>query len=312
MNETEQFRRYLEIERQASPHTVEGYLRDLRQFGEIVADDPDFAGWLAVTPDEARTYLAALFTRGEAKSSIQRKLSSLRSFYRYLLREGKIGASPFAAIVTPRKERKLPEILSVSGIDRLTAAVGEHWREAAANGAARDAESAEFAAARDLAMIELLYSAGMRVGEAVALNYADLDLANGAVRVHGKGKKERLGLLGGPAIEAIRAYLPLRRRTGAGREPEAPVFVNHLGGRLTARSFQRALKPYLLRAGLPPDITPHKLRHSFATHMLDAGADLRSIQEMLGHEELSTTQIYTHVSSARMLETYRKAHPRSK
>ncbi len=312
MNETELFHRYLKTERQASPHTIAGYLRDLRQFGEIIAGDPDYAAWDTVTPDEARTYLAALFARGEAKSSIQRKLSSLRSFYRFLLREEKIDTSPFAALAAPRKDRKLPEILSVSGIDRLTAAVHTHWQEAAAAGTARDEASAAFAAARDLAMIELLYSAGMRISEAVSLNYADLDLAGGIVRVHGKGKKERLGLLGHPAAEAIRRYLPLRRHTGAGRAPEDPVFVNLRGGRLTARSFQRALKPYLLRAGLPPDITPHKLRHSFATHMLDAGADLRSIQEMLGHEELSTTQIYTHVSSARMKETYRRAHPRSK
>ncbi len=305
------FCRYLRAERQASDHTIAGYRRDIGQFAALVAGDPDFDNWAEVDADQARTFLFELHQRGDSKSSMQRKLSALRSFFRYLQREERVGGNPFLRIAAPRRERRLPQILSVNAVDRLTRAVGEHWRAAAESGTAKSDESAAFAAARDLAMVEVIYSAGLRVGEAVALNYGDVDLSGGVVRVTGKGRKERLGMLGGAAIRALRAYWPYRTAAGGERTQDAPLFLNRFGERLTARSFQRNLKEYLLRAGLPPDLTPHKLRHSFATHLLDAGADLRSVQELLGHENLSTTQIYTHVSTARMKEVYAQAHPRA-
>ena len=161
-------------------------------------------------------------------------------------------------------------------------------------------------------MIEVIYSGGLRISEAVGINLKDLDIFSGTVIVHGKGKKERLCALGRPARTALRNYQQQRRQRPVENTPSAPLFVNHNGGRITPRSFQRNLKAYLQAAGLPPDFTPHKLRHSFATHLLDAGADLRSVQEMLGHANLGTTQIYTHVSTERLKEAYRKAHPRAK
>lgn len=311
MNSLEAFCRYLAAERQASPHTVANYRRDVAQFAQLVMGDGGFDAWQTIGTDQARTFLFELHQLGESKSSIQRKLSALRSFFRFLMREKRVKVNPFFRISAPKKERKLPEIMSVNAIDRLTAAVGQYWKDAAAAGTARSDDSAEFAAARDLALVEVIYSAGLRISEAVGLDYGDVDLSGGVARVRGKGKKERLGMLGGAAVRAVRSYLPKRRGVGAGHEGAAPLFVNKFGARLTARSFQRNLKEYLIAGNLPPDFTPHKLRHSFATHLLDAGADLRSVQELLGHENLSTTQIYTHVSTARMKEVYAAAHPRA-
>lgn len=305
------FSAYLTSERQASAHTVAGYGRDIRQFARLVRGDEAFDDWTGVDKEDARTFLFELNQAGESKSSIQRKLSAMRSFFRYLEREGKVRVNPFGAVRAPKKERNLPQILSVNAVDLLTRAVVEHWREAEAAGLTAGEGAAEFASARDLALVEVIYSAGLRISEAVGLDYGDIDLSGGVATVRGKGKKERLGMLGGAAVRALRAYLPLRSGHGASREAAAPLFVNRFAERLTARSFQRNLKNYLLRANLPPDLTPHKLRHSFATHLLDAGADLRSVQELLGHENLSTTQIYTHVSTARMLEAYSGAHPRA-
>jgi len=305
------FLQYLEIERNMSRHTVAAYCRDIRQFAELTAGDPEFDGWASVDADQARTFMFELFQHEESKRSIQRKLSAMRSFFRYLEREKLVPSNPFRQVSPPKQDRNLPQIMSVEAVDRLVRAVGNFWQTAAANGTAASDDSAAFAMARDRAMIETIYSAGMRISEAVGLNYGDLDLGAGIARLRGKGKKERLGMLGGSAVRAIRDYYPLRHAAGGERLPESPLFLNRFGERITARSFQRNLKNYLLEAGLPPDLTPHKLRHSFATHMLDAGADLRSIQELLGHENLSTTQIYTLVSSARMREVYGAAHPRS-
>lgn len=307
----DEFCDYLLSERQASEHTVSSYRCDIQQFAEWVRHDVDFNNWSSVTLDEARTFLYELHQRNESKSSTQRKMSALRSFFRYLNRAEKAPSNPFAAVRSPKKERPLPKVMSVEAVDRLVAAVKKHWQNSLAEGIAKSEESAALGEARDCAMVEAIYSAGMRISEAVGLNYGDVDLSGGVAKLSGKGKKERLGMLGDAAIRAIRAYLPVRRLTGAGRENDAPLFVNRFGNRLTARSFQRKLKDYLLAADLPPDFTPHKLRHSFATHLLDNGADLRSVQELLGHEDLSTTQIYTHVSTARMKEAYANAHPRS-
>ncbi len=302
---------YMLSERQASEHTVSGYRRDILQFAEWIRHDLNFNDWPEITSDEARTFLFELHQRNESKSSAQRKMSAMRSFFRYMVCSGAVLSNPFAGIRSPRKEKKLPLVIGVDAVDRLINAVRSHWRNSVETGRAKSEESAFLGETRDCAMIEAVYSAGMRISEAVGLDYGDMDLSAGVVKLKGKGKKERLGMLGESAVAAIRAYFPARRQTGAGRNNDDPLFVNRFGERLTARSFQRKLKDYLLEAELPPDFSPHKLRHSFATHLLDNGADLRSVQELLGHENLSTTQIYTHVSIARLKESYAKTHPRA-
>jgi len=306
------FIRYLEIERNASPHTVDAYRRDIAEFGLRIRDDENFSDWTNVDHDQARTFVMKLFDAGDSKRSVQRKLSSLRSFYRFLIKHEQMTDNPFSGLAPIKSDKPLPVVMSISDIDRLIAGVRTYWQSAAASGLSKSEDSAEFAEARDTAMIELIYSGGLRISEAVGLNLGDVDLNNKLVLVRGKGKKERLAAVGTPCCSALRAYYPRRRSVGAERAVDAPLFVNRFGSRITARSFQRNLKNYLMTAGLPPDFTPHKLRHSFATHLLDAGADLRSVQEMLGHENLSTTQIYTHVSAERMRQVYKNSHPRAK
>ena len=307
------FLRYLRAERNASEHTAAAYSRDILEFvTRVRGGDESFNDWAGVDRDDAKIFLVKLHEAGDGKRSMQRKLSAMRSFFRYLVRSELVKENPFLRLPPVKADQPLPLVMSISQIDRLTAAVDGYWRQALAAGIPKSEESAVFSAARDLAMIEVIYSGGLRISEAVGLNYGDIDLIGGVAKVRGKGKKERLAVLGRPAERALRAYLKLRAGLGAGRAPGSPVFLNQAGERLTPRSFQRNLKNYLLTAGLPPDLTPHKLRHSFATHLLDAGADLRSVQEMLGHENLSTTQIYTHVSAERMKEVYKEAHPRAK
>ncbi len=313
MSQLEKFLRYLAIEKQSSSHTIDGYRLDIQQFIALMANgDENFDDWNKFDRDDARSYLQELHKLKLAKNSISRKLASVRSFYKYMLIEGVVSNNPFTRLPAQGRERKLPQVMSLSAIETLLTGVRKYWIYQARHGLAKNDGLAAFAAARDQALVEVLYSGGLRIGEAVGLNFADLDLLSGTVLVHGKGKKERLCALGRPARSALRNYLQ-QRRTRSGHEgPSAPIFINRNGGRLTARSFQRNLKEYLQTAGLPPDFTPHKLRHSFATHLLDAGADLRSVQEMLGHADLGTTQIYTHVSTERLKEAYRKAHPRAK
>jgi integrase/recombinase XerC len=242
---------------------------------------------------------------------VRRKVSSLRSFARFLVREGLLPGNPFAGLQSAPVSRRLPKVLSVAQVDRLLAAPAAYWQRAAADSPeAQDA--ADFAAKRDAALLEVIYSGGLRVSEAVGMDISHIDFLSSTFTVRGKGRKERLCALGAPAQQALKAYFDARRRRGLGsRQARGPVFLNQKGGRLSARSVQRSLKRYLAEADLPPDCTPHKLRHSFATHLLDAGADLRSVQELLGHASLSTTQIYTHVSAERLKEVYAKAHPRA-
>ena len=307
------FIRYLRDERSASEHTIESYSLDIRQFVQLMRDGrPDFDAWSEVDQMDARTFLVRLHESEIGKTSILRKMSSLRSFFRFLLREETVTANPFVGIASPKKDATLPLVMSLNGIDRLAAAVGTYWENASRLEVASSPGHAQFAAARDRAMIEVIYSGGLRISEAVGLNFGDIDFIGGVAKVRGKGKKERICMLGKTSLQALRAYLKICSGRGMSRRTEAPVFLNRFGERITARSFQRNLKNYLAEAGLPPNMTPHKLRHSFATHMLDAGADLRSVQELLGHKNLSTTQIYTHVSTERMKDTYRKAHPRAK
>ncbi len=293
-----QFLRHLQIERAASPHTVKGYREDLGAFAEFFADaqgvsaEPE-----TITPQELRGFLTALHNAGYAKTSIARKLASLRSFYRYGMREGWAESNPARALRNPRKARKLPHFLSDADIEKLLGAP----------------DATTTLGLRDRAILETLYSAGLRVSELVDLSDADLDLAQGVLRARGKGRKERLAPLGSYAVAAIEAWLvkrKLHQKEEQGRG--APVFVNRFGRRLTTRSVGRMLEKYLQATGLDRRTSPHTLRHSFATHLLDRGADIRSVQELLGHKSLVTTQIYTHVSTASLRRAYEQAHPRAR
>ncbi len=304
------FVQYLEGEKNASDHTIENYLMDLRQF---IAQQwgaearPPFQ-WGEVDRFAARRFLAGFQKSGCAPATARRKLSALRSFFRFLVREELAKSNPIAGLVMPRRIRKLPKVFSVEEVGRLLAAP---LREEPNSGNA----FARCARLRDAAMLEILYSAGMRLSELTGLREDHVDLLSGIIRVRGKGKKERLCPLGGPATKALRAYLDAREAylaaEGRGRRG-APLFLNKSGGPLTPRSVERMMKKYLIAAGLDASRSPHALRHSFATHLLDAGADLRSVQELLGHASLSTTQIYTHVSIERLKDVYEKAHPRAR
>ena len=307
----ERFRDYLANERNASPHTVEAYTADIAEFALRIREDENFDDWAKVDRDQARAFVMMLHDNGDSKRSIQRKLSAMRSFFRFLIREEVVRGNPFTRMPGIKADRPLPEVMNISEVERLINAVAKYWNDAVAEERSRP-QDAEFAAARDGAIVELIYSGGLRISEAMGANYGDVDWGRCVLLVRGKGKKERLAPIGTPALQALRRYLPFRRDAGGGRDNASPLFLNRFGERLTPRSFQRNMKSYLIEAGLPPDLTPHKLRHSFATHLLDAGADLRSVQELLGHKNLSTTQVYTHVSAERMKNVYRKAHPHAK
>jgi len=301
----EGFGSYLADERRFSPRTVLAYRTDLsrftdfweREFGEGPAGKTrlDRIDGLAV-----RSYLAALHRSGLKNRSIARHLSTLRSFFRWACREGHLEKNPATALAAPRAPRALPRALSLSDTETLLAA-GEE----------------DFLPERERALFELLYASGLRVSEAAGLDLEDVDLSSRVLRVVGKGSRERLVPFGEQAGEALRAYLPVRatlRRASAGaggRDSGEPLFVNRRGGRLTTRSMARLLKRRLRAAGLPADISPHALRHTFATHLLEAGADLRAIQELLGHASLSTTQKYTHLDAAHLDAVYRHAHPKA-
>ncbi len=305
---------HLRGERDASPHTVAAYLGDLRQFVDATwgaAAHPPLP-WSTCDRYAARRFLIGLHRAGDSPSTVARKASSLRTLFRFLLREMIVTSNPFRGVHLPRRERRLPSVLSVADVGRLLDAPARlaEPRLAATTDPARR-RWIEYAAARDRAILELLYSTGLRIGECVGLRASQVDDLSGIVRVIGKGRKERICPLGRPALRALREALALRDAMFPTLQgPAAPLFVNRHGGRLTARSIQRILKPCLAAAHLPAHVTPHTLRHSFATHLLDAGADLRSVQELLGHASLSTTQLYTHVSIERLREVYERAHPR--
>jgi len=299
-----QFIRYLSVEKNASPHTCRCYRRDLEGFEEFLK-----SSGTALSPSgeveiervnriDIRKYLSFLH-RKNRKSSIARKISSLRSFFKYLVREQVIPFNPAKGVSTPKVERTLPTSLTVDEAFRLM--------ESPKSTPEISSEGSRGKGLRDRAILELLYSSGLRVSELVGLNSGQLDLDLGIVRVMGKGRKERIVPVGAKAIEALGAYLGER----AVLKGDEPIFVNSSGGRLTARSVGRLMKKYTRHSGIFRKVSPHSLRHTFATHLLDAGADIREIQEMLGHSSLSTTQRYTHVSTGRLMEVYDKAHPRS-
>ena len=291
----DEFLGYLHAERDASPLTIRNYSADIAAFATWFEEKhKQPCAWVPVDSFHLRGYLVYLTERQFDRATIHLKMSALRSFFKWLVRTERVKLNPLVGLTLPKKARKLPKFLTIQQVEALL--------EAPLKG---DAKS-KLATWRDKAILETLYSAGLRIHELVQLNDEDMDVLGEVVRVRGKGKKERLAALGGPAIETLQKYLEVRARSARG-----PLFVNRFGGRMTARSMQRMLKKYLVAAGLDPSLTPHKLRHSFATHMLDAGADLRSVQELLGHANLSTTQIYTHITPERLKKVYEKAHPRA-
>ncbi len=310
------FMQYLAAERDASSHTTYSYLLDLTQFAALTWGDQARSPypWGDTDRFAARRFMVELQKTGLSPASCGRKLSGLRSFYTYLVRESVIPNNPFAGLLLPKKGKRLPAILSKGEVERLLNAPLAMAKEEAPPKQPRPRLFKEYAAARDMAVLEVLYSTGMRVSELTGMDEKNVDPYSGAVKVAGKGKKERLCLLGGPAQRALRAAVEGRDRYWAawGRKgtPTA-LFLNRSGTRLTARSVERLLKTYLDYCGLQRSYSPHTLRHTFATHMLDAGADLRSVQELLGHASLSTTQIYTHISVERLKEVYEQAHPRA-
>lgn len=310
----QRFISYLRNTKNMSEHTVSSYGIDICQFAALcLKKDPlnEDVDWDSVSVYDARNFIVDLQDAELSKTSIQRKLSGLRSFFRYLVRDCRTKNNPFSGLTGPKKQKSLPKYMTVSEVGKLLDAPAVFWRDALASGYARDEASADFQTKRDTAMLEIIYSGGLRISECTGLNMSDIDLYSGVMKIRGKGKKERLGAIGDPAARALRNYLIIRRSMFSDNRPESPVFLNQQGTRFTDRSFQRNFKLYLTTAGLPADMTPHKLRHSFATHLLDAGADLRSVQELLGHANLSTTQLYTHISSERMRAVYLQAHPRA-
>lgn len=310
------FVRYLEVERNASRHTVSAYLQDLRQFAEFVWEEkaPPYE-WSTVDRFHARRFLMVFQKSGSAPTTTGRKLASLRAFFRHLQREEQVAANPFSGLHGPKQPRQLPDVLSVDEIDRLLAAPMKIYERETATEAKREPHPKglqRYFALRDRALLEVLYSTGARVSEVAAMTQKALDLLGGVVVVRGKGKKERLCPLGGPATRAIREALQEADAIwpSAGKQI-VPLFRNKRGEPLTPRSIERMMKKMLAEASLSSEFSPHALRHSFATHLLDAGADLRCVQELLGHASLSTTQIYTHVSIERLKEVYQDAHPRA-
>ncbi|WP_372797001.1 tyrosine recombinase [Pontiella sp.] len=308
------FVKYLEAEKNASEHTVSNYLIDIRQFCEIVWGETATApfNWKIADRFAARKFLVFFQKLEMAPTTTGRKLSALRSFYKFLLREEYVDQNPFSGLNLPKKGNYLPQILSVNEVGRLLDAPAHVQEQQAPSSNPKVKFWREYMVARDSAILEMLYSTGMRINELVQLPEERIDLLSGVARVRGKGKKERLCPLGSPATRALMKNLELRENVWlleGKKDVRSPVFLNKNGGPITARSIERMMKKYVLFCGLNAELTPHSLRHSFATHLLDAGADLRSVQELLGHASLSTTQIYTHVSIERLKEVYQLAHP---
>jgi len=325
----QEFLNYLKFEKRFSEHTAKCYEADLRQFGEYLigasvcspsVDEhislshtkPGEAGvatavathtdvgvdqlLLSVETAVVRAYLAFLNEKQYSKATIARKLATLRSFYKFLVKRSQLGSNPVAAVRTPKQDKKLPRFLEYEEVKRLLETPPmNNWL-----------------GARDRAILETLYSTGIRVSELVALNMDDVDFLGEVVHVRGKGKKERISPIGSSALQVIQHYMEFRNKRAQSNSnfDSKVLFVNKHGRRLSTRSVRRKMDKYLKMAGLDPAISPHTLRHSFATHMLNNGADLRSVQELLGHQSLSTTQIYTHLTTKKLKEVYESAHPR--
>ena len=325
----QEFLNYLKYEKRFSVHTAKCYEADLKQFGEFLigtsergpsADEPislsstkaGEAGpatavatqtnvnvdrlMLSVQTAAVRTYLAFLNDKQYSKATIARKLATLRSFYKFLVKRNQLGSNPVVAVRTPKQDKKLPRFLEYDEVKKLLETPPMN----------------SWLGARDRAILETLYSTGIRVSELVALNMDDVDFLGEIVHIRGKGKKERISPIGSSALQVIQHYMEFRnkRAQSSSNFDSKVLFVNKHGGRLSTRSVRRKMDKYLKMAGLDPEISPHTLRHSFATHMLNNGADLRSVQELLGHQSLSTTQVYTHLTTRKLKEVYENAHPR--
>ena len=307
--------------RDSSPNTRRSYETTVAAYlGWLAAHGAD---WRAPGRSVLRAYLAEL-TAGHARSSVAQRLAALRSFYRWSARNDLVPGDPWGVISTPRLPRRLPRVLEVHQVEALLAVVDEDLDriDAAGGGTTgmgrgrHDPDLARAIALRDRALVETAYAAGLRISELAAAELGNLDLRNGQLRVLGKGRKERIGLIGAPAREALRTYLgegrPVLARRATGRPDTEALFLNHLGRPLGVRGLRGRLDRLRRAAGLPEGVSPHTLRHSFATHLLEGGADLRVVQELLGHESLATTQVYTHVSPVRLRDAYRDAHPRAR
>jgi len=320
-----EFLSYLSFERRFSQHTAKCYGADLRQFGDFLAEKATgqtqtyteghadsgapsataLATQTTVKTDQllteadvnsVRAYMALLNEQQYSKATIARKLATLRSFYKFLVKRGRIASNPVTAVRTPKQEKKLPRFLEYEEVKRLLETPSmDNWL-----------------GARDRAILETLYSTGIRVSELVGLNMDDIDFLSEVVHIRGKGKKERVMPIGSSALQVIQYYMEFRNKRAQNNSnfDSKVLFVNKHGRRLSTRSVRRKMDKYLKMAGLDPSISPHTLRHSFATHMLNNGADLRSVQELLGHQSLSTTQVYTHLTTRGLKEVYDKAHPR--
>jgi integrase/recombinase XerC len=290
------FLQHLGVEKDASPYTVKSYNEDLTQaidyFEQHIA--PEVAP-RQITARHVRAWIAHLVDAGFARATIARRLAALRSFFRFLCRQGELSLNPAHGLRGPRQEKRLPKVLDSEQIVSLVESPPDDGP----------------LGLRDRAILEVLYSAGMRVAELAGLNLEDLDLEGGMATARGKGRKERLVLLGPPAVNALQEWLAVRQTVAPKAASQTAVFLNKWGTRLTTRSIGRLLEKYVRQTGVGSDISPHTLRHTFATHLLDGGADIRAVQELLGHKSLGTTQIYTQVSTQRLRDSYDKAHPRA-
>jgi integrase/recombinase XerC len=288
----EEFFRFLEVERNVSPRTLIAY----RQALEAFRTHKNVRPWRDCQADDFRDYLFDLMKKGQARSYIRLQFSAFRTFFRFLVERKNLASDPVRQLQLPKADKKLPLVLTAKQLDELLSAPLRVAKHRAAPG---------WMPLRDVAIMELFYSSGLRLGELASLNVADLDVYTESVRVLGKGRKERVCPVGAPALEAVSHY------RAAANVQTGPLFINKLRRRISPRSIWLILKRYLRHTSIPIAVSPHKLRHSFATHLLDGGADLRSVQALLGHASLSTTQIYTHVTVERLKKAYGEAHPRA-
>ncbi len=286
------FADHLRDERRLSPHTLSNYLRDLDGVAAYCKSE-NITAWLQLRPEQVRLYSARLHQRGLSGRSIQRALSSLRSFCRYLIRQGVLSSNPAQDIRAPRSPQKLPHSLDVDRIQTLLDVKPDDWLSR-----------------RDVTMLELTYSSGLRLAELVGLDLQHIDLQQAEVRVLGKGSKTRIIPIGAKAVELLKLWLPVRSHHC--RNDEQALFINRNGTRLGARSVQQRFRRWAIRQGLDSRLHPHALRHSFATHLLESSGDLRAVQELLGHANLSTTQVYTHLDFQHLAQVYDQAHPRAR
>lgn len=291
----DEFLRFMEVERSASPRTIANYRAAIEGFRDRSA--ADFPGWRSLSADDFRLWLFEMTKAGLARSTIRLRFAALRSFYKFLVLRRGLPRSPVAEVELPKTEKRLPVVLSASQIDEL---LGLPLKTPIA------ANSPSWLPQRDTAILELFYSCGLRISELISLDVRDIDFLGESLRVMGKGSKERMIPIGSPALSALQRYRQDATVT------QGPLFISKRRTRITQQAIDQLLKKYIRLSSIPFDISPHKLRHSFATHLLDAGADLRSVQAMLGHASLSTTQIYTHVTKERLRQAYNDAHPRAK